>query len=61
MGISKIERKRDNKIFSCYFKTGEIIKNKRLKKPSWWISEDGEEITLNYLDTDDFKVIRPRS
>jgi hypothetical protein len=57
--ISKIERKTDNKIFSCFFRNG-IVKDKDIEQfsnRSDWISEDKEEISLYNVNKKLYKIL----
>lgn len=56
--ISKIKRKQDEKVFECYFRSGRVVENTKLDLPSYWIAEDGDEITMDYIDTDDFEILK---
>lgn len=57
--ISKIKRKRDGKVFGCYFRSEKIVEDVELTQPSFWVALDnsGDEITTNYIDTEDYEVI----
>jgi len=54
--ISKIKRRSDNKIFNCYFRNGNVTREKSSKK-SLWISDDDEEIYLYGIDENEFDIL----
>lgn len=55
--ISKIKRKSDSKEFACYYRNGRVGVGK-LEGFSYWINDDGEELCLDYINLDDYEVIK---
>lgn len=59
--ITKIKRKSDNKVFSCYFRNGPVKETTKTNNYSYshWISEcpTGEELKMAGVDVNLFWIL----